>query len=76
MSLNQCAGVVLNQTYACKDNNMYEWEHLYKRLFIDRGSQHEEPLWILRLPLDGSKYHLSPLLIIDTPEALVIVIVI
>ncbi len=37
---------------------------LYKRLYL------VEPLWKLRLPLDGSKCHLFHLLIIHTPEAI------
>ncbi len=37
---------------------------LYKRLYL------LEPLWKLRLSLDGSKCHLFHLLIIHTPEAL------
>ncbi len=37
---------------------------LYKRLYL------LEPLWKLRLPLDGSKCILFHLLIIHTPEAL------
>ncbi len=35
---------------------------LYKRLYL------VEPLWKLRLPLDGSKCHLFHLLIIHTPD--------
>ncbi len=37
---------------------------LYKRLYL------LEPLWKLKLPLDGSKCHLFHFLIIHTPEAL------
>ncbi len=46
-------------------NNAITIQHtLYKRLYL------LEPLWKLRLPLDGSKCHLFDLLIIHTPEAL------